>query len=422
MKKITKRLMLVLAIVATFVITKPVYAEDYDGNIKFITNIQRWSPANDLIFNNSKCSSAYLTDGDITYNLSCDGQDHALGFSFDRSDDDAWTNYPFKFETGKDVELHEVYHFSSSCSQDVCVKSPIDTIEANASLRLNIDNDDILDNSIIYESDIYSDTTFTVYYDYVYDDEDPSNHQYESGHKSSYYYIENNGKTDSVTLRTILLPIFYVKYDFDASGNTMPYGSWNVSFNRDFGNFPYTINDVNFTMDCNSNYSFNLGSGPSVEGTLITRGNNRGNYYSKLSYAEFSTLVDKSSPSTNSDTGSESDLFKVSYSGSLTAMVEGERINSSYGNVGYGTNNFGTGVKSSNRNVVASKGAYKNGAIVARKTENSDNNTYYYQINRSLYANASVPNGLFYTIIPFVILIAVAGAGIVIIKKKSVKA
>ena len=400
MRKNIKTIMLFVTAFVLFGITSPVYAS-YDGDIYVETNIDRWSPANDLQFYSTRCSSAVIegvdvNGNDLSVNLDC-GTEVSLGFEFDGSDS-SWNNYPYKFKSGSVVTVRETLDYSNeSCGATLCQESEIGNF-SETSLSLNIpDSEQYKDEMIEKTFDNVSTDTYNVYMDRVYEDE-------YSNYTVSYIYLNDGGtKGDTINLGTILLPIYKINYDLSAKGNFLPRGYWSIEFDSS-DTMPYALSDVEFNFDKTSETDV---GGPRTDGTYIDRGvNNNGNYYSFLSYSMFdrigvSKILDVKYIGVDTVDNNVSSAYSTDYS---LYSTEFDRLSKTTGNVS------------------AVRRAYNpNQNVGIVKADSSDDNTYVYTLNQDIENNVSVPNGIFYNIIPFILIIAVAGIGIVIIKKRSVE-
>ena len=372
-----KRIFLVFILSALFLFalagTSKASNSIYDGsgsytNFEVKTKIERWSPANDLVFvKNDSWSSEWYTkrvflrgkyDGsDVEYEINESSFEEISTYSNTYSRAIALKDMG-PFTPGSDVYLVEKYNVSSIASNTSSLEAGLDghvfdDIPSNDRLVFDID-----DSYIVSEAMTNYPSSFDkkIYIDTRYQSGDPS----DGLNRDLYLYVymkDNSGsKTDEISKGTIELPIFRVDTYFTATGNTMPAGT-------------FTMPSAMHAPDWGTNDpDISSGYGRTIGRALYN------SEYSLISYRDVQSLDDNS----------------ITYSWSSE-----ERIATS-------SNSISISPSLSGR-------------------ENYDNHIYAYTLSGSATSDKSAPNGIFYNVVPFVVAGVIAVAGIIVFKRRSTK-
>lgn len=336
------------------------------------TEIERWTPANDLVFEkHDDWSGSWYTkrvylrdDYDSNYNHSVEITSSMLD-SNNKVSLNGINNSDFNvFDCGSTVYLVEEYDISNLDDYASYSDFTIDEENRDYSLpcedRLSLDIDD---SSIVNTSmSQYSPSNHELYIQAKYQSSSVS-----ESNRDIYIYPflkdSSNSKVTSESQGTIQLPIFNIDVDsLSASGNAMHAGYFQFDWSN-FGDSSFISS--NNSSSVSSSYGY-------LSGNLIKKDN-----YSLLSYSDLSNI---------------SDSISVTY---------------------YWSSQYVATNSSSSTSFSANIGSIG--------TDSSTTNAYKRTISGSISRDASAPNGVFYNVLPFAIAGIVAILGIVILKKNSIK-
>ncbi len=356
--------------------SEKVYFDEYSSNTKFYvyTAIERWTPANDLVFEkHDDWSGSWYTkrvylrdDYDSNYNHSVEITSSMLD-SNNKVSLNGINNSDFNvFDCGSTVYLVEEYDISNLDSYASYSEFKIDSENTSYSLpcedRLSLDIDDssIVNTSMSQYSSPSDSYRLYIQAKYQSSSADESN-------REIYIYPflkdSSNSKVTSESQGTIQLPIFNIDVDsLSASGNAMHAGYFQFDWSN-FGDSSFISS--NNSSSVSSSYGY-------LSGNLIKKDN-----YSLLSYSDLSNISNSISV-----TYSWSDQYVATNTSSSISF------SADIGSIG---------------------------------TDSSTTNAYKRTISGSISRDASAPNGVFYNALPFAIAGIVAILGIVILKKNSIK-
>ena len=372
---------IVLLAIMLFATSTNVYAsngvsfESGTSNTTFYvyTAIERWTPANDLVFTkNDNWSESwytkrvYLSDTtDLSSTNSVEITESMLDTDTNEVSLNGINHSNFNiFTCGSTVYLVEEYDISDLEDNASYSDFKIDNENTNYSLpckdRLSLDIDD---SSIVNTSmSQYSPSNHELYIQAKYQSSSVS-----ESNRDIYIYPflkdSSNSKVTSESQGTIQLPIFNIDVDsLSASGNAMHAGYFQFDWSN-FGDSSFISS--NNSSSVSSSYGY-------LSGNLIKKDN-----YSLLSYSDLSNI--SNSISVTYSWSDQNVATKTSSSISFSADI---------GSIG---------------------------------TDSSTTNAYKRTISGSISRDASAPNGVFYNVLPFAIAGIVAILGIVILKKNSIK-
>lgn len=370
-----KKIYLILFAVALFAImlfanTTDVHATVYGAEDFYIrTKIERWSDNNDLVFtkNDDWNGTWYTKTVYLTTNETGDPTDTTNGGTYVQITEERLDNenkYYLNinnFQNGSDVYLVEKYHITSTSSMNAVLggTGSSNTLPSNDSLDFSFDT-----------------STGTI------------------GETIKNNSMQNYYPDGSYSIKAVLL--------YDSSDPSSEYRSTDIYLSMsDFSG------DTSVKTDSESKGTINLPiyglkAGLRASGNLVSAG-------------YFGVEV---------DTGSNNDEYPNAGSGigSTSGYVE---KNDNYSLRSYEsiTNYYSTPWYYWNSNAATSSGRENVQNIeISELTQDTDlTNTYYRTIYGTYEDSQSISNGIFYNILPFAIAGLVAIAGIVILKKNSIK-
>lgn len=381
-KRIIFIFMFILAAAILFVNPEKVKASDSistgsDSYNQFevTTKIERWTPVNDLVYvkEDDWSTSWYTKTVFLRGTLRSTGSEAEVeisssdfeynssvgGYAVELGTSDPSSSYDFDFEYGSTVYLVEKYDISNITNEGhTFVVNDIDT---SYSIPTNDYLDFTFNDSTVESSSKYDydpSSSQQVYIEARFQSSTPSE-EYRDKYLYPYLKDSNDSKTYTVSQGTINLPIFCVYVDFSASGNMMPAGYFRIP---DLPSVYWGSNNANIS----SGYGY-------ANGYVI-----RNDEYSLLRYND----VDYSSR-TVEYVWNEYDVVATSgSSSSISKMVDVSR---------------------------------------SSRSRSVTENIYDYRLSTTINEDSSAPNGVFYNILPYAVAGIIAVAGIVLLKKHSVK-
>lgn len=383
MKKMKKLFVFLFALVVMFGFTNTVKADSYDssnemkGKIVVRTTINNWSSTNDLVYdvdvndnfvndtdgwlysnNNYYTKTAYL-EGKIN-NVTTQKNLSFQDYNLDQ-------NNNFNFDEGTTVTLVEIYDFNDYLNEQY--RSSFADYEQNQdALSGNIGNSI---TSIISEDKLK----------FSWEDDDTLD-------SFDRYILSYTKGTNFDASRSI-----YFDYVYDSE---------NISTSRNIVEYLYSSND-NTTKSNIITRDLNVPR-YRVYGSLSAKGNIAGLTEFQLQLPDSRTCY----------------CGHSSCSGYFSDYGSNEPANLSYEEIKYVLENspiaYGAGGGSG-----ATVYTYGNSWSDANMSQDWSDGVLTVSFTQSGTENVSVPNGLFYNILPFVIILGIAGAGFVILKKNKVK-
>lgn len=345
------------------------------------TAIERWTPANDLVFTKNDewsgswyTKSVYLRDtNDSNYTNSVEITESMIDTDTHEVSLNGINNSNFNiFTYGSTVYLVEEYNISSLTSEASYSNFTIDQENTDYSLpcedrlSLGIDTSNSMERTIVNTS--MSQYTSPNSSCQLYIQSKYQNSSITESNRDIYIYpFMKNSLSEKVTKLsqgTIKLPIFNVDVNsLSAYGNAMHAGGFQLDLSN-FGDSTF-ISEHNSPTGVSSSYGY-------YSGHIIQNDN-----YSLLSYSDLNSL----SNSVNATYSWSSQDVATNSSDSISFSAD-------LGSIG---------------------------------TDSTTTNSYKRTISGSISRETSAPNGVFYNVLPFVIAGIVAILGIVILKKNSVK-
>ena len=351
-------------------------ATTYNTNFDFVkvTEIQRWTPENDLIYrkveNWGGDSTWYTKEVYLSNTATPDFSTNSWQLMEITDNGDTFYNEGSDYE-GQTLYLIEKYTINLTSVGDSLAVGETNIagyIPTGDYLDFNFNNTTIKTNSTINYIKNESSNSYQACVEKLFTSGTADT---ENRDTTVYAYVKNSSeaKVTSASRGSIVLPIFNLKVSMSASGNMVPAGHFAIHFARDD---QYWGNDI----DANTSTS-SLGS---ASGYFLKK-----DYCSSLTYDYFSNPV-----------------YDVYYRWSNN---EPDIYGKSYSNIG----NWNQYELNSSE------------YTVSEIEEDTGNNTYYRTVSATLNWNKTAPNGIFYNILPFAIAGILAVAGIALLKKNSIK-
>lgn len=350
-------------------------SSDYPTTYYYYTQIERWTPYNDLVYTvpdydiSYLARTVYLAESgslDTPIYTILDEYSGSGGGTYTLDENNIGNNISESYN-GSTLYLVEKYEVVPSqfdySSLTVGVTQEFD-FPAPGTLSLNISGTSQMANSV----------KTTAMADYSVPSYSSRKLKVDSQFQSSaadeplrdvyiYPYLELQDtststayKSSEISLGTVRLPVFYVKIDLTATGTGMPAGYFNIQ--ESLGNEKMEVVESTY------------GSAVGYVGKV------QNDEYSYFSFANFTS----------------SSSFNISY-----GSADGERVDSSDYSF-YATES--------------------NGAVTY---SNLGDNVWMMQVKHQFNSDVSISNGIFYNVLPFVIIAIVAVLGIAILKKNSIK-
>ena len=403
---------------------------EYDHKIKLETTIDKWSWANDLVYhkvddrdNDWFTKSVYLR-GSINHlytNVNLgenDNIDTTIALGSTRASDGSWDTSKgavinYGFDEGSIVTLVEEYTFKNI--QDIAgkIKYLIDTKDY---LSFSFEDDYEGNELDSFLQSVYfgytqlqgnsSSDHLDVYIDCVYNTEDVTS---ENRHLVCSVSTKENEKVFNITKGSMVLPTYSLFTDLSVSGNAIPSG--------------------NFVINASSTDISNGTRNAVMYASSLKNGTN-------WSFVENSKLVNSTIGSTNDEVLSNTTYalltfneFKEFYQNTIVEYYP-EGATTSFRSVDSMTSEDGTVTNSPSLDDDVTSTGNSYGASSYTQTKDFLNDLtkvgyygadYYLTLTYNDKSNLPIPTGIFYDIIPYIIIALLSAIGIVVIKKNKIK-